>query len=265
MPGAPINPPAAVPTAGAVLLAAPASGDDALLWALVAGKPLLARPLAALRASAGIGPLVLVVPRSRLAEARRLIAAEGFAQTHAIGVPAGLPLATALERASAALTSPRRRPRPAAPQHPASAGPAPALLPDLIVLHDATRPLVTPEQVRGVVAAAAAEPGLAVGTEPVKETIKRVARGRVIETLPRDELAQLIPPLAMRAELLSALLEASAGGTLTRLADLVGVALTRGVAVRAVPLAGTSLVLAAPEDVAVAAALLRKLGAPGAG
>lgn len=234
------------PTARAVLLAVSASGDDTLLWSVAAGRPLFAWSLAALRAAPEIGPIVLIVPRSRLAKARRLIAAERFAD---VVVRADLtPQPPLLGGEGEAGSSP---PGPLAPQGEGEA--------EVIVLHDAARPLISAGQIASLMAAAA-ESGVAVSAEPVKETIKRVAAGQVIETLPRDELVQLIPPLAIRADVPHALLEMPGHPSRLAIADLVAAALARGVVVRAVPLAGASLAVTTAEDLAVAEALLRAPG-----
>ncbi len=235
------------PAAGAVLLAAPPDRtDDALLWSPIAGRPLVAWPLAALRAAPAIGPLALLVPQARLGAAAKLIAAEGYADTRAHALPAGVPLAAAID-----LTS--RAPLPAGEEEARSAGDE--VQPPVIVLHDAARPLVTAAHIQAIVAAAA-ETGVAVGAEPVKETIKCVAAGRVVETLSRDELALLIPPLAVRADVLSALLAAPEHPPLARIIDYVAAALAHGVAVRTVAVSGPSLAVVSREDVAVAEALL---------
>ena len=129
--------------------------------------------------------------------------------------------------------------------------------PRVIVLHDALRPLVTAEQIERLVMAAA-EAGIAVGAEPVKETIKRVAGGRVVETLSRDELALLIPPLAVRAGVLPALVSRLGRSSRARIMDYVAVARGQGITVRSVELTGPSLVVTSSEDLALAEALLSR-------
>lgn len=249
-----------MPIAEAVLLAAPhGEGDDALLWSPVAGKPLLAWPLAALRAVPEIGSIALVVPAPRLDNAARLIASEGLADVRARALPLDASITATLDLVRAHLAPRRSGARHVAPLHPKGEGSAPAAVPGVIVLHDAARPLVTTEQIQPLVAAAV-DAGIAVSAEPVKETIKRVAQGRVVETLPRDELAQLIPPLALRADLLPALLDAPERPSGARIMDLVAAALAEGIAVRTVPLAGPSVAVTSPEDLAVAEALLRAPG-----
>ena len=81
---------------------------------------------------------------------------------------------------------------------------------ELVIVHDAARPLASPALFAAVVAALAdsgidgAVPGL-----PVPDTIKRVHQGRVVETLDRTELVAVQTPQAFRA---TALRTAHAGG-----------------------------------------------------
>lgn len=72
-----------------------------------------------------------------------------------------------------------------------------ALLPDTkrVAVHDAARPLVTVTEVEAVLAAAD-EHGAATLGVPVKDTIKRVVRGRVDQTLPRETLWAVHTPQA---------------------------------------------------------------------
>jgi 2-C-methyl-D-erythritol 4-phosphate cytidylyltransferase len=79
---------------------------------------------------------------------------------------------------------------------------------DVIVVHDAARPLVEPELFRRVVEALATT--RAMGVVPVvasPDTVKRVARGRVVETVAREEIGLAQTPQAFVA---SALLDAHA-------------------------------------------------------
>jgi 2-C-methyl-D-erythritol 4-phosphate cytidylyltransferase len=75
---------------------------------------------------------------------------------------------------------------------------------DVIVVHDAARPLAPPSLFEAVVAAIndgadAAVPGL-----PVPDTVKRVQGDAVIETLDRSELVLVQTPQAFRADALRA-------------------------------------------------------------
>jgi len=93
---------------------------------------------------------------------------------------------------------------------------------DLVAVHDAARPLVRPEAVARVLAAAEAR-GAALLAVRVADTLKRVRGGRVVETPPREELWAAQTPQAFHRELLrEALAKAeSAGRTGTDCAALV--------------------------------------------
>jgi 2-C-methyl-D-erythritol 4-phosphate cytidylyltransferase len=80
---------------------------------------------------------------------------------------------------------------------------------DLVLIHDAARPFVTPELIRRVIRAADRTGGAVPGI-PVGDTIKRVGRGsRVRQTLDRSELRAVQTPQGFRR---SALVAAYAAG-----------------------------------------------------
>ncbi len=73
---------------------------------------------------------------------------------------------------------------------------------DLILVHDAARPLVSRTVIDAVIAAAA-EHGAAVPAIPIPDTVKRVdGHGRLIGTVPRDDLVLAQTPQGFRADLL---------------------------------------------------------------
>ncbi|MCC5951790.1 MAG: 2-C-methyl-D-erythritol 4-phosphate cytidylyltransferase [Acidimicrobiia bacterium] len=72
----------------------------------------------------------------------------------------------------------------------------------IIVVHDAARPLAPPALFTSVVDAVRAGADGAVPGLPVSDTIKRVERGRVIETLERRELVAVQTPQAFRGDVL---------------------------------------------------------------
>ena len=90
---------------------------------------------------------------------------------------------------------------------------------ELIVIHDAARPFVSPDLVERVIGAAA-EHGAAIAALPVTDTVKQ-ARGdgpdaRVIqETLPRQRIFLAQTPQAFKRDLLEASIHAAAGATVT--------------------------------------------------
>lgn len=75
---------------------------------------------------------------------------------------------------------------------------------EIVLVHDAARPFVTPDVISRTIAAAR-EHGAAIAAIPVSDTVKRASSGgtRVIaETLPRDEIFLAQTPQAFRAEVL---------------------------------------------------------------
>ena len=79
---------------------------------------------------------------------------------------------------------------------------------DVVLVHDAARPLLPPELVPRLLEALAEGFDGAVPGVPVADTVKRVRDGVVVETLPRDELVAVQTPQAFVA---SALRSAAAG------------------------------------------------------
>jgi len=72
---------------------------------------------------------------------------------------------------------------------------------EIVVVHDAVRPLITRRLIDAVLRAAAAE-GAAICALPITETVKRVRAERVEVTLDRSELWAVQTPQAFRADLL---------------------------------------------------------------
>ena len=72
---------------------------------------------------------------------------------------------------------------------------------DIVVVHDAARPLVSTALIEAVIAAARVH-GAATAAIPCVDTIKRVEAGMVVETLPRTALVAVQTPQAFAAQLL---------------------------------------------------------------
>lgn len=80
---------------------------------------------------------------------------------------------------------------------------------ELLAVHDGARPLVTPELVDSVIAAAV-RCGAAAPAVPVKDTVKTADQeGRVGETVPREHLWAVQTPQVFDADLLRAALKAA--------------------------------------------------------
>jgi 2-C-methyl-D-erythritol 4-phosphate cytidylyltransferase len=124
---------------------------------------------------------------------------------------------------------------------------------ELVAVHDAARPLVRPDDV-GRVIAAAARTGAALLAVPVRDTLKRVRDGRVAETLPRAACWAAQTPQVFRLALLrEALAKAEAEGFVgTDDASLVE---RIGAPVEVVEGDPGNLKITWPEDVALAEAI----------
>jgi 2-C-methyl-D-erythritol 4-phosphate cytidylyltransferase/2-C-methyl-D-erythritol 2,4-cyclodiphosphate synthase len=76
--------------------------------------------------------------------------------------------------------------------------------PDLVLVHDAARPVIPPGTIPALLAALAETPG-AIPALPVSDTLKRGEAGRILETVPRAGLYRAQTPQGFRfAELLAA-------------------------------------------------------------
>ena len=122
---------------------------------------------------------------------------------------------------------------------------------DVVVIHDAARPLVTDAVIRRTIDAAMAS-GAAIAAIAARDTVKRVRPGGAIaETLPRDEIVFAQTPQAFRVAVLKEAL--ALGGDATDEAMLVERA---GHTVRVVDGDPRNLKITTPEDLATAERLL---------
>ncbi len=150
----------------------PAAGEGTRLRGPVAkqfrplgGAPVLVRTLRALGASGVIDRVILVVPAAEERRCREAILAPFDQRVDAI-VPGGADRQASVAAGLQAAGEDT----------------------DLILVHDAARPLVTPALVRAAVSVAA-EHGAAVVAIPVTDTVKLAdAEGAVERTLPRGRL-----------------------------------------------------------------------------
>ena len=122
---------------------------------------------------------------------------------------------------------------------------------DVVVVHDAARPLATKALFAAVVAAVRSGADAAVPGVALADTVKRVVEDRVVETLPREQLVAVQTPQAFREPALRA---AHAGGAdATDDAALVEAA---GGTVVVVPGDPANLKVTTTGDLALAATLL---------
>jgi 2-C-methyl-D-erythritol 4-phosphate cytidylyltransferase len=126
---------------------------------------------------------------------------------------------------------------------------------DVILVHDGVRPLVDPDQVRKVVAAARRHGGAILGI-PCQDTLKRVnSKGVVVDTVDRQELWQVQTPQAFQAALLwRAYQEAMERGFYAT--DEAALVEALGETVVVVPSTCLNLKITTPDDLKIAEAIL---------
>lgn len=177
-----------LPSADAIVVAAGGSsrmgGIDKLL-APLAGRPLLARTLAAIAAAASVDRIVVVTSAGRVAE---LAAAPWLPPSVVTVVAGGADREASVAAGLDALDGLDGVVRPSDADR-------------VVLVHDGARPLVTPALVDAV-ARAAEEHGAAIPVLPVAETVKRVVDGVIVETVERSELAAAQTPQGARRSLL---------------------------------------------------------------
>lgn len=124
-----------------------------------------------------------------------------------------------------------------------------------VAVHDAARPLVAVADVSRVVNAAR-EQGAALLAVPVRDTIKRVVDGRVVETPPRAECWAAQTPQVFRRELLAEAIEKAVaeGRSATDDAELVE---WLGQPVAVVEGSPENFKITSPDDLEAAARILR--------
>jgi 2-C-methyl-D-erythritol 4-phosphate cytidylyltransferase len=215
--------------AGAIVLASHHPAPE-LLWAPVAGRPLLAWSIAACEATPEIAETLLIVPEDQLAETQSLCEAEGWARVRVL--PAAQRYRESVEAGLRALD--------------------PSLA--WVVVHEAARPLAPSAQLRAALDLAQQTDTDVITGGPVKETVKRLRDGLVVETLPREQMARAQTPYVFSRERLLAA-HASIPPE-SDFPDEATLALAAGLPLRVVPAPPDNIRVTSAADVAVVAALL---------
>jgi 2-C-methyl-D-erythritol 4-phosphate cytidylyltransferase / 2-C-methyl-D-erythritol 2,4-cyclodiphosphate synthase len=117
--------------------------------------------------------------------------------------------------------------------------------PDLVLVHDAARPNVSPAMVQAVIAALAEAPG-AIPAVPVADTLKRGADGRIAATVPREGLHRAQTPQGFRFRTLLDLHRTAGPGA----TDDAAILEAAGEPVLLVPGTEENIKLTYPEDLA---------------
>lgn len=194
----------------------------------LAGRPLLAWSLEVLVTMPEVSEVVVSLPPG-------VAAPDG-----AVGVPGG---ATRSESVRAALVA-------------AAPGPAD----EVVLVHDAARPLVTQDIVRDVLRAVEEGADGAVAAAPVSDTIKRAGpEGRVVTgTLDRGELWAVQTPQGFRRGMLEQALGDASAAELAAATDDASLIEARGATVVVVPASAENLKVTTARDLLVAEALMRE-------
>ncbi|MFL5757050.1 MAG: 2-C-methyl-D-erythritol 4-phosphate cytidylyltransferase [Chloroflexota bacterium] len=172
-------------SADAVVVAAGSStrmGGVDKVWADVGGRPLLALSVAAIAAAPEVRRIVVVVAPERVED----VARSEWAPSKLAAIVAG---------------GSRRQESVAAGVHALAALDPEGDENTVVLIHDGARPLVSPELVARV-AVAARDHGAAIPVLPIAETVKRLDRGVIAETVDRSTLATAQTPQGVRRSLL---------------------------------------------------------------
>ena len=122
---------------------------------------------------------------------------------------------------------------------------------EVVLIHDAARPLATPALADGV-AAAAAEHGAAVPVVPVVDSLKHAVAGRIEKSIDRAGLVRTQTPQGARRELLLDAFAATGAATYTDEAALLE---SRGVPVATVAGEATNIKVTEPVDLEIVRAI----------
>ena len=203
-------------------------GEDKVL-ADLGGQPVLCWSLAAAAVSGAFSAVVVVAPPQRTDEIARAIAPR-FPDARVVAGGA-----TRTASSWAALDA---------------AGEA-----ELVALHDAARPFVTPSLLSRCVEIAAAE-GSAVAGLPLADTVRRADEaGRTLEEIAREGLWQVQTPQAFRRDLLE---RARAAAGDRSFSDDAAAVVAAGLEVRMVPGERRNLKITTLEDLGYARELVQK-------
>ncbi|WP_017595052.1 IspD/TarI family cytidylyltransferase [Nocardiopsis potens] len=209
----------------------------------LAGRPIIEHSIAAFEAAPEVDEIVVFMVPEHLSEVERIVKGSGAAKVSAV-LPGG---ATRTESSTAALRAVAAR------------GDG-----DLLLIHDAVRPLVARATIGAVVEALAGAGAVGVGV-PSSDTVVRVAAAPggtevIAEVPPRSELRRMQTPQGFRLGVLRRAYELALADPELVATDDCGVVLRYlpGEPVRIVAGTESNIKITHPGDVEVAEALLRR-------
>lgn len=207
---------------------------------LLAGEPLLAHALRRLTAAGSVGWVVVAAPPGHESAVRELVATVSRAEVAVAGridvVPGGADRQRSVAAALAAV--------------PAGF--------EIVLVHDAARPLTPPSLVEQVAAAVRSGREAVIPALPVSDTISEVnPAGRVVGSPDRSTLRAVQTPQGFRRTVLTAAHAGPVGGPVT---DDAGLVARLGIPVHTVPGSGYALKITTQFDLRIAADLLNGTG-----
>lgn len=204
-------------------------GGDKLTVSL-AGKPLIAHTLSAFEETLAVSSIVLVVPPGRVEEFRTIANDEEISKLTSV-IPGGEHRHESVRRGLEVLP--------------------PEV--ELVAIHDAARPLITPDLITSCLEMAAKEGASALAV-PVTDTLHQIdASGCATGSVDRSTLRAMQTPQVFYAAEIRDLLAAMSGNP----TDEVSVAMAAGKKVSLVEHYEPNLKVTWPQDVVMAEALLR--------
>lgn len=149
------------------------------LFAQIAGRPVIAHAIAAFESAKDVAAIILVAQQERHVEFENLVRSQGFKKVHAL-------VAGGEHRHDSV--------RAGLEQLPAEA--------TYVAVHDAARPLVTPEQIGRVYHAAETQGGASLAA-PVSDTLKRADPDLMVkESIDRAGVYAMQTPQAFQRQIL---------------------------------------------------------------
>lgn len=205
------------------------------------GVPLLVHAVRTVAAAVGVVRIVVAAPANAVDEVERLLAPTE------LGVDRGVEVTVVAGGA----------------ERPASVAAALATIPpeiDIVLVHDAARPLTPPSLVVAVIAAVRDGADGCVPVLPLADTVKRVSGHRVVSTLDRSQLRAVQTPQGFRRTVLEKAYEqlarGGAGGPAEPVTDDAGLVERLGVTVSAIPGSEQAFKITQPLDLMLAEAVL---------
>lgn len=200
----------------------------------LAGTPIIIHTLQAFEACEAIQEIIVVLPEADINDFSELAQRYHLKKLRAV-VAGGTTRASSVLRGLNALT---------------------AIEADIVAVHDGSRPLVTVQEITETVRAAQVS-GAAILAAPMVDTVKEVAGGSVVKTIPRAHLRRALTPQCFRYAVLRQAYEQvdELDASLTDESSLVE---RLGVSVSVVEGSLRNIKITRPEDLLIAEAMLRK-------